>query len=232
MLIIDLAYLKGKNGELVVKEMAIIGVIHEDYKIFQSYMFLPPYPETDLSEETRIENEETREKVHSIAWDHGLIDYSLIITILKNAVNTHYFLTKGFDDLIFVKGNQNVVFLKELWGRTVSDLDAEGCPKADTLRLPRITTCMHGHIKTQCALHNCNKYAEWIRKLIRNQAYSDIQKWPHRSVFRPGRQAIKNELDIQADFVTDGGRPKQKLPFPVSRVVADGGGGGDGSGSE
>jgi hypothetical protein len=196
MFIIDFDYLKGRNGEIVVKELAIVGIVKEQVNINQSYLFLPPYPETDLSEEIRCENNGLIQQTHSIPWCAGHTEYSKLREILTNIFATYFSHTGKEDFMIFAKGNQKVMFLSTLLVCIVNDLDAEGCPKARNLQLPRAMVCMFSHKNVHCALHNCNKYAEWLRHYIRKQAYLDIQEWPHETVFRPGQLFIRRPVMV------------------------------------
>jgi hypothetical protein len=193
MLIIDFDYLKGKDGEIVVKELAIAGIVREQVNINQSYMFLPPYPVTDLSEEIRCENNGLIQQSHSIPWDYGHIEYSKLPEILTTIFEAHVTHTGLEDFLIFAKGNQKVLFLSELGGGvTVNDLDAEGCPNAENVRVSKAIICMFSHKNYHCALNNCNKYAEWLRRSIHEQACVNVMEWPYMTVFIPGHQFIRN----------------------------------------
>jgi hypothetical protein len=155
MLIIDISCLRGSDGELVIKELALLGSNTKAcWKTVQTYMFSPPYPEYQILEHIKKSNAWATEHSHNICWNDGIIPYSKLPWILQDSLLHH--------KTIYTKGSEKSVILSQMTGRNVIDLTTMGCPKADQLITPRLITCSFLH-REQCSLYKCHKYADWLQ---------------------------------------------------------------------
>jgi hypothetical protein len=161
MLVIELSCLWGRNGEMVIKEMALIGHTFKsgcNHSTF-IYMFKPPYPESELPKQVKITNNWVTNRMHNISWQDGTEEYSELSNILGFCLK-HHDTSK-----IYTKGLEKSILLTQLLGKPVINLDDLACPKATRLRLPRMrwTGCAFSHSIVQCALYSCNQYVQWLR---------------------------------------------------------------------
>jgi hypothetical protein len=162
MIVIEIACLWGRDGELVIKEASLVA--HQNNitggcsRTTTTYRFLPPYPESELSQQVKNTNNWVKCRVHNISWNDGKVKYSQLSSTLKFAMK--YYETSK----IYTKGQEKSLLLTGLLGKAVIDLTALGCPKAETI--PHIpmswTTCDFPHTFEQCTLSRCLKYEAWL----------------------------------------------------------------------
>lgn len=168
MIVIEIAYLWGREGEMVIKELALMahGSKYENgcNSSTATYMFKPPYPESEISAHTKLTNQWLTEKVHNISWDAGKYEYAALSE--RIAFEIQYFETSQ----IYTRGYKQSILLTQLITKPmiVHNLEIFDCPRSEQLsayrRLP-FTTCNFPH-KTdqQCALYSCHKYVLWLHK--------------------------------------------------------------------
>jgi hypothetical protein len=162
MIVIEIACLWGRDGELVIKEASILA--HENNitggcsRSTTTYRFLPPYPEGELSEQVKSTNNWVKSRLHKISWNQGKVKYSQLSTTLKFAIK--YYETSK----IYAKGHEKSLLLTGLLGKSVIDLATLGCPKAEIMEnIPMSwTTCDFPHTFEQCTLSRCLKYEAWL----------------------------------------------------------------------
>jgi hypothetical protein len=153
VLIVDVACHRGRDNELVIKELALVGDT-DGVTTHQTFVFKPPYPYHTLSPSQRYTAYWTTYKLHGLTWGEGLIPYDKLYSILSGATADY--------PIIFTKGSEKASELSKIIGVTVEDLDSHGCPKAENITLPRLVVCGMGHVDN-CALTKSLKYLQWVR---------------------------------------------------------------------
>jgi hypothetical protein len=154
MIIVELAYLRGHDGKLIVKELALVGIGYADNsKSIQTYLLKAPCPLWTLSKAAQNTNQWITSNLHSLPWGVGQISYSELPNLVKESVQGH--------TRVVTKGSEKAMFLAEILGIPIIDLDNFECPKADNIFLEQTVVCGYGHVEG-CALTKALKYAEWL----------------------------------------------------------------------
>lgn len=102
--ILDFQYHYGKNHEIVVKELA---TLKDDICNVRKYLFLPPYPITELSKKEKKQVHYVENKINGLNWTHGHIPYTYLADLLRamdknDKIET--ILVKGHEKFEFVHG--------------------------------------------------------------------------------------------------------------------------------
>jgi hypothetical protein len=171
MIILSLSYFLGKEDEWVPKEIAMVRMVQTTNSIkSQSYLFQPPYSDSELSpiaKRTNAWNE--RNRAHS-KWGDGDIEYTLWKDLL------YKFCLQ--DTEIYAKGLQQVEFFgKALPNMQVQDLESMGCPTAEQIAYDEgggIVTCAVVRHGQYCPLNKCMQYLFWLQD--RRQEQEDAQQ--------------------------------------------------------
>lgn len=150
LLVIDFTYLDGRDGDIVVKELATV-----DYSRnrVSSYIFKRPYGWEAVS----MFNARMNEAVdHGCNWNDGDIPYSELETVLHREASSAV--------AIYCYGPQKTKFISEIIQRTVIDITQLGCPDLEDMSLPGIscTFACHNKSKLVCALRSAYSIAQWL----------------------------------------------------------------------
>ena len=150
LLVIDFTYLDGRDGDIVVKELAAV-----DYhrNRVSSYIFKKPYGWEAVSMFSAQMNEAVD---HGCNWNDGDLSYSELETVLLREAASAV--------AIYCYGRQKTNFISELIQRTVIDITQLGCPDLEDMRLPSIscTFACHNKSKNVCALRTAYSLAQWL----------------------------------------------------------------------
>jgi len=150
LLVIDFTYLEGKDGELVVKELATVDS-HNDR--VSSYVFKRPYSWEDLS----MFNVRLNEAIdHGCNWNDGFVPYSDLENVVHSEASSAV--------AIYCFGALKTEFISSLINRTVIDITQLGCPPIADIKLSTIscTFACHNKSKHVCALRTAYSVAQWL----------------------------------------------------------------------
>lgn len=100
VVLIDFQYLFGNNNQLFPKEMAIM---EADTFAIDHIHFYEPYPEEELSDDAKIQNNFNKKKINNLDWNDGTIPYYRIKDVLSKYADEKY--------TVFVKGFEKKTFL-------------------------------------------------------------------------------------------------------------------------
>lgn len=89
--VMDIQFLRGKNDELIVKEMGLLRLNHTYGMV---YHFLPPYPEGELNKKTRTHNAFLYKSVNKLCWDYGNLPFTTLSGIVTSFDN-YTIIVKG-----------------------------------------------------------------------------------------------------------------------------------------
>src|SRR5438093_11495581 len=104
MSVVDVCCLRGKDMELVVKEISVVGCIGNNRMYSQTYNFAPPYPEYLHSKKARQTNNWVNANTHGIGWNDGLTPYWKLQTILRNHADFCSTVRTAKHALLYAKG--------------------------------------------------------------------------------------------------------------------------------
>lgn len=153
--VIDIQYFLDNDGEIIVKELAVVSEDNSNLKVFKN-----PFPWTMLTKKRRKSNFWTTTNHHGIHWNYGHIPYSELPIILASLCN-------NFEQL-FTKGHEKREFLQRLLQRDVLDIN-EFIDPVDfkNERYESYFHCKHHHnimsIK-KCALKQALSYKSYIEE--------------------------------------------------------------------
>jgi hypothetical protein len=155
MIFLSISYLRGKNNEIVVKEMGMVKLNpNGSDSHVQCFLFEPPYGEYELSDKIRKTNRYMTRQFHGIRWADGHIPYSQLCSILTKICK---------DEVeVYAKGSEQATFFANRCGKFVLDLDHLGCAKVDSIAIKPTISCSLPHTK-HCAMAKCLKYADWMK---------------------------------------------------------------------
>jgi hypothetical protein len=155
MIFLSVAYLRGKDNELVIKEVGFVKLNpNTGSSQVQCFLFKPPYGEGELSDKQTSANAFMTRNFHKIKWNDGHIPYTQLSYILLQAC-------KGERE-IYAKGSEQARLFSKVCNMRVFDLDEIGCPKAQKIKINNIHSCIVPHTD-HCAMAKCLKYAEWMK---------------------------------------------------------------------
>jgi hypothetical protein len=165
MIFLSSSYLRGKNHEIVPKEIGVVRLHSNGVDIdVQCYLFQAPYDEGELSEKIKRTNEYMTARFHGIRWADGHIPPSILSTILSQVCTG--------EKEIYAKGTEQVKFFANQCSRFVMDLDTLGCAKAESIHVQQSFKCAFPH-KNHCALTKALKYAEWMKIHLLARCFQD-----------------------------------------------------------
>lgn len=102
--VLDFQYHFGKNLEIVVKELAIL---KDDICNVRQYLFMPPYPISELSKKEKKQVHYVENKINGLKWTHGHVPYTYLKDVLKALDENDKIET------ILVKGSEKYKLVKE-----------------------------------------------------------------------------------------------------------------------
>ena len=146
---IDFTYLEGKDGELVVKELA---TVDSHNNRVSSYLFKRPYSWEDMS----LINVRLNEAIdHGCNWNDVYVPYS----DLENVVHC-----EATSAVVICFGPLKTEFISSLINLTVIDITQLGCPPIADINLSTIsgTFACHNKSKHVYALRTAYSVAQWL----------------------------------------------------------------------
>jgi hypothetical protein len=166
LLVIDFTYLDGRDGESVVKELAIVDSHNNRVS---AYVFKRPYPWEELPMFTARMNQYID---HGCNWNDGEILYSGLETVLHRDASPTV--------AIYGFGPQKTAFISGHIDRTIIDISQLGCPELADITFPTIscTFACHDKSKYVCALRSVYSLAQWLNTNILNLQYAKCPPQP------------------------------------------------------
>ena len=160
LLVIDFNYLDGRDGEIVVKELA---AVDSTCSRVSSYIFKRPYTWDEVPVFNAIMNNASD---HGCNWNDGDILYSELETVLQREASSAV--------AIYCFGPQKSAFISHLIDRTVIDITQLGCPQLADISLSTIscTFACHNKSKHVCALQSAHSIAQWLHFHILSLQYA------------------------------------------------------------
>jgi len=159
LLVIEFTFLEGRDGELVVKELAVV----DSTVTVSSFVFKRPYSWDELPALNVRINQAID---HGCNSNDGDVPYSELETVLHREASSAV--------AVYCFEPQLTQFTNGLMDRTVTDITQLGCaPLADiTLRGISCTFACHNMFKHVCALRTAYSLAQWLNFHILNLQYA------------------------------------------------------------
>ena len=160
LLVIDFTYFQGRDGEMVVKELAAADS-HSDR--VSSYVFKRPYAWEEVPAFTARLNQDIN---HGCNWNDGDIFYSELETVLNREASSAV--------AIYCFGPKKSAFISNLIDRTVIDIAQLGCPRAADITFPGISCTFpcHKGLNNVCAMRSAHSMAQWLHFHILSLQYA------------------------------------------------------------
>ena len=154
VLVIDFTFLEGRDGEIVVKELA---AVESHSNRVSSYVFKNPY---SWEEVTKFNAKINQAVNHGCNCNGGDILYSELETVLHREASLAV--------AIYCFGPQKTQFISGLFDRIVIDTTQLGCPPLADISLPGICCMFACHNKSRhvCALRTAYSLAQWLHFYI------------------------------------------------------------------
>jgi len=136
---VDFTYLKGRDGDFVVKELAAV-----DFQSNRvaSYLFRRPY----IWEEIPMFNARIIEAIdHGCNWNDGDVLYSELETVVRREASSTV--------AIYCFEPQNTQFISGFIERTVVDITQLGCPPLTDISLPAISCTFNARTSLNMFVH-------------------------------------------------------------------------------
>jgi hypothetical protein len=166
LLVIDFIYLIGRDGELVVKELAVADSRNNR---ISSYMFKRPYAWEEVPLFTTRMNTAAD---HGCNWNDGDILYSELETVLHRETASAA--------AIYCYGTLKADFIGGLIDRTVIDITQLGCPEPIDISYPTFSctfTC-HNKSRYDCALRSAYSLSQWLDFNMLSRQYAKCPSQP------------------------------------------------------
>jgi len=147
--------LRGRNGEMIVKELAICSD-----NCLQTYCFRPPYEETRWN---RRENKWIEDNLNGYRWYDGDVSYYKLMTVVRLAA-------RMFTN-IYTKGLEKFKILEKILGSSSSrlfNLEDFNAPKHKDIVCP-VARCQFHQYKFMsgknlvCSVEKSMKFVGWIK---------------------------------------------------------------------
>lgn len=145
--VIHYEFLKGSQGEIIIKELSIAAINVIDTLHFQSPYGMIPHGSAE----------------NGLNWDDGHIPYKQLETVLSEAV-------AGYAHL-YSYGVSKCRFLSELLARPILNFEDFGCP--DRKKLKSRYNCFlpcHSY-NISCATRNAHSFYKWLKYLFQTKSY-------------------------------------------------------------
>ena len=166
LIVIDFTFLEGRDGEIVVKELAFVDSSNNRVS---SYVFKRPYG----WEEVPPFNARMNQAIdHGCNWNDGDVLYSELETVLRREASSAV--------AIYCFGPQKTQFISSLIERTVIDITQLGCPPVADISLPGIncTFACHNKLRHVCALRTAYSLAQWLNFYTLSLQYAKCPTQP------------------------------------------------------
>ena len=145
---------KNDQNEFIVKELTIL----KREGAPENFLFLPPYPENQLSSRTQKINYYCTRKIHGLNWDDGKTDYYGLGVILKSRC-------RGYD-LVLTKGSEKRRYLEKILQQKVIDMDDLILRKYEEMPLPTdFQGCPFEHGNKRCSCKNAEKIRSYMKNI-------------------------------------------------------------------
>lgn len=168
LLVIDFSFLEGRDGELVVKELAFA---YSQTKRLSSFLFKSPY----TWEELPTFNAKINSAIdHGCNWNDGDIMYSELENILHRESSSAV--------AIYCFGAQKATFISTILQRTVINIVQLGCPQLAELAFSSVCCTFPCHWRSKyCAMRSAYAVARWLEfhTLILQCAECPTQPYSH-----------------------------------------------------
>ena len=168
LLVIDFSFLEGRDGELVVKELAFA---YSQTKRLSSFLFKSPY----TWEELPTFNAKINSAIdHGCNWNDGDIMYSELENILHRESSSAV--------AIYCFGAQKATFISTILQRTVINIVQLGCPQLAELAFSSVCYTFPCHWRSKyCAMRSAYAVARWLEfhTLILQCAECPTQPYSH-----------------------------------------------------
>jgi len=160
LLVIDFTFLEGRDGELVIKELA---AVDSHSNRVSSYVFKRPYG----WEEVPSFNARMNQAIdHGYNWNDDDILYPELETVLHREASPAV--------AIYCFRPRKTHFMSGLIDRTVIDISQLGCPPLADISLPGISCTFACRNKSRhvCALRTAYSLAQWLNFYIFSLQYA------------------------------------------------------------
>lgn len=148
---IEVQGFRSSTNAFLVKELAIL---KENSSC--SFLFEPPFPESELSNKARSANRYCTKYIHGFDWNHGDVPYEQLEDIVRNNCLD--------SEKVICKGSEKAAFLKKIIGKEVIDFDEILLKKMEQLTTSSVIECPYNHHGFRCAIENAYKLYEWYKK--------------------------------------------------------------------
>ena len=167
LLVVDFNFLDGRDGESVVKELAIAD---SQSNRISSYLFKSPYTWGEVPTfNVRFNN--TLD--HGCNWNDGYILYSELENILHREASSAV--------EIYCFGAKKSAFISGLIDRTVIDITQLQCPQHTELAFKTVscTFSCHKRATNYCAMRSAYALARWLQFRILALQCEECPSQPH-----------------------------------------------------
>lgn len=157
-LVIDFQCLKGREREIIVKEVGVTAV-NEDF--WGHWLMVWPYGAGELPSDIRIQNNWITRHHHGISWYDGDVPWKSFCRTLKDVSRCAR--------RVYVRGSLKADIVREIIANDITDLVKDPkCPSFHNLPWSD-KYCMHhgmlhNHLTYSCAFNNAARLREWLRK--------------------------------------------------------------------
>jgi hypothetical protein len=168
LLVIGFTYLEGRDGEILVKELA---AVDSHSRSVSSYIFKRPYGWEELPQFNARMNEVI---THGCNWNDGDVLYTELEIVLHREASSAV--------AIYCFGPLKTTFISGLIGRKIIDITQLGYPELADISLPDISCTFACHNKSRqvCALRTAYSLAQLLNYYTLRLQY---EKCPPQPVF-------------------------------------------------
>jgi hypothetical protein len=182
-LVIVIGAFRGKKNEVVPKEISFVGTDENGDHWKGSYVFLPPYPESELSDATRRTNIWiSKNLLGDVKYEDGNISHIFWMELVRDLCSN----VASSVGVVFTKGSEHTKLLRSILAEhiTVHDLDTLGCPKAENIEctidggVECLALCgLPNHGAKLCSLGKAIRYTLWWGEKKREQDQIQYVAW-------------------------------------------------------
>jgi len=164
--VVAIEFLRGRDEELVAKEVAIVSK-----NVIQTHHFMSPYAHYFYNDTS-----------NGLGWDDGFLAYDKLYTVLSE-------VTANFAH-VYSYGTATCQFLKDLLHIPVHDLQTLNCPDPHKLNSDYrcFMTCHKNFIDVRCAVRHAHVLYNWLEYHITTKQYVRCPKdmTRHTAMFSSG----------------------------------------------
>jgi hypothetical protein len=228
MMLFVISGFRGKDNELIPKEVAFTGIDLEGNRRRGCYLFEQPYPELELPASVReINNSIGKNSLGGLRWDDGHIAFSKWQDLVTSACSS-----VSAEGVILAKGSEQVDLLKSfLSNRTVQDLDSMDCPESECI-VPKHTmdhaheiygtSCgFPTHTVNVCSMGKCLRYMLWWEKRERDRVWMEDWSADFMELLERQNREREEKREKEKREREERGEEEEKLP-PRSQMFLPG----------